>query len=112
MATTEEIIASLKSGSLDSGNLKALAASAARLSAAGLKGVRVHTRGIPVPDGIRISGMADGGTLRKILAELLEKTPHLGGIAIFPYGIPWPEIYRVDFNLGHGGPVAGGGFGH
>ena len=43
---------------------------------------------------------------------LLGKTAHLGGISVIPYGIPWPEIYRVDFDFGHRGTMAGSAIGH
>ena len=32
--------------------------------------------------------------------EVLLKTPRLGGVSVFPYGIPLPESFRVNIDIG------------
>jgi hypothetical protein len=60
----------------------------------------VFPKGIPVPDGLRVTGVIDAGEVNRFLGEILLKTPHLAGVVAFPYGIPWPEIFRVNIDIG------------
>jgi hypothetical protein len=108
MATAEAVLAHLKSGGVSGDRLKDWSAAAARITAAGLKGMRVQSKGIPVPDWVRVSGMADKATVAKLLGEVLDQTPHLGGVVIFPYGIPYPDLYHVNFDIGPGAPTTHG----
>jgi len=55
--------------------------------------------------------MVDAGDAARFLGEILPKTPRLGGIYIFPYGIVSPEIFKIDIDIGKGaetGPVHAG----
>jgi hypothetical protein len=67
---------------------------------AGLKGIKVFPKEIPVPDGLQVSGILGASEANNFLADILVKTPRFAGITVFPYGIPWPEIFRVRIGLG------------
>lgn len=96
------IIAHLKSANIDKAQLGDLSSVAAKVNSAGLKGLRVFTKGIPAPDTVHISGIGDKVAITKLLAELLGQHSGLGGIHVFPYGIPFPDIFRLDVNVGPG----------
>lgn len=90
----------LRFGGIDKDNLRELVGIVAGIRKAGLKGVKVFPKGTPVPDGLRVSGILDSREANTFLAEVLTKTPRFGGIGVFPYGIPWPEIFRIRIDLG------------
>lgn len=90
----------LRFGGIDKENLKELVGIVAGIRKAGLKGVKVFPKGIPVPEGLRVSGTLATSEATSFLAEVLMKTPRFGGIVVFPYGIPWPEIFRIHIDLG------------
>lgn len=98
----------LSSTGLDKTRLSGLAAAAAQVNTAGLKGLRILTKGTPVPDWIRVSGTADKATVSKLMVDALTNTRGLGGIHVFPYGIPFPDIYRVELDIGPGAPGVAG----
>lgn len=108
MPTADAVLSHLKSGGLTGDRLKEFSAVAAQINAAGLKGLRVQTKGIPIPDWIKVSGIGDKAAIGKLLSDILDKTPHIGGVVIFPYGIPFPDLYRVDLDIGPGAPIAHG----
>ncbi len=97
---------------MDKENLKELVAIVARLQRLGIKKLKVFPKGQPpIVDSVHLSGLVDGGDAQRVLNEVLPRTPRLAGIYLFPYGIPWPEIWRLDMDLGN--PVHGprqGGF--
>jgi hypothetical protein len=96
----EALMRELRFGSIDKENLKELVGIVAGVHKVGLKKMKVFPKGIPVPDGLRISGVLESGDVNRFLAEILLKTPRLGGISAFPYGIPWPDLFRVNIDLG------------
>lgn len=63
---------------------------------------RVHSRGIPVPDEWVVSSIVTAGALPR-LVEHLTQVPAIGSIRIFPYGIPIPDIYRIELTAGAAG---------
>jgi hypothetical protein len=67
----------------------------------GLRKLKVFPKGIIGPDSLRVSGVIDAGEAVKFLGEILPRTPRLGGVVIFPYGIPWPEIFTVNIDIGN-----------
>lgn len=97
----EALMRELRFGSIDKENLKELVGIVAGVHKEGLKQIKVFPRGIPGPaDSVRITGVLEVGEASKFLAEILQKTPRLGGIEVFPYGIPWPEIVTVNIDIG------------
>ncbi len=95
------VMAQLKSSGQETARMRELVAAAAKINTAGLKGTRILTKGIPVPDWLRVSGIGDKAAITKLIDEVVGKTPHLGGVIVFPYGIPFPDIYHVDIDLGN-----------
>lgn len=98
------VMTHLSASVTDKARLSSLTAAAARVNSAGLKGVRILTKGIPIPDWIRITGTIDKANVSKLMTDVLTNTNGLGGIHVFPYGIPFPDIYRVELDIGPGAP--------
>ena len=101
-STPEEILMhELRFGGLDQEKLKDLVGIVAGIQRAGLKKIKVFPKGIPpIYDSLRVSGIVETSEVSKVLGEILTKTPSLGAIVVFPYGIPWPEIFRVNIDIG------------
>lgn len=99
------VIDHLKSSGMSREHLSELASAAAQINAAGLKSSRILTKGIPVPDWVRVSGIADRNDISKLLESIFTKTKSLGGVRVFPYGIPYPELFHVDVDIGPGAPM-------
>ena len=90
----------LRFGGIDKENLKELVGIVATLHKGSLKKVKAFPKGIPVIDGLRVSGILEAGEVGRFVSEILVKTPRLGAVYGFPYGIPWPELFRVNIDLG------------
>jgi hypothetical protein len=50
--------------------------------------------------------VVDANEVNQLLGNILLKTPRLGGVEVFPLGIPFPDIFRVNVVLGS--PVEAG----
>ena len=96
----EALMHELRFGGIDKENLKELVSIVATLHRAGLKRIKAFPRGIPAVDGLRVSGIIEASEVGRFFSDVVLKTPRLGGIVVFPYGIPWPEIFRVNLDLG------------
>lgn len=97
----EALLRELRFGGIDKDNLKELVGIVAGFHKAGLKKFRVFPKGQPpIVDGLRVSGVVEAGEANRILGEILVKTPRLAAVYAFPYGIPWPEIFRVNIDIG------------
>lgn len=96
----EALIHELRFGGIDKENLKELVSIVAALHRGGLKKIKVFPRGIPAVDGLRVSGILEASEAGRFFSDVILKTPRLGGVVVFPYGIPWPEIFRVSLDLG------------
>lgn len=102
LSLEEALLRELRFGGLDKDNLKEMVGIVAGLQRAGMKGVKAFPRGIPpIVDGLRICGTIDASNANQFLANILTKTPRMSGVEIFPYGIPWPEIFQVNVDLGN-----------
>jgi len=99
-ANEEVLMRELRFGGMDKENLKELVGIVAKIQKGGLKRFKVFPKGIPVPDALRVSGIIDAGEANKFLGEILLRTPRLGGVVVFPYAIPWPDIFRVNIDIG------------
>jgi hypothetical protein len=45
--------------------------------------------------------------LTTVLNQILTNTPRLRGVSVFPYGIPNPEIFQINVDLGETVQTAG-----
>ena len=100
LSIEEVLMRELRFGGLNKENLKELVAIVAAIQKGGLQRLKVFPRGVPVPEGVRVSGMLDAGDMGRFFDEVLLKTPRLGGVSVFPYGIPLPESFRVNIDIG------------
>ena len=97
----EALMDQLRYGGFDKQNLAELVKLASGIHKAGLGKLRGFPLGQPpVIDGLRISGDISFDAVGSLLKEILPKMPRVSGLRIFPKGIPWPELYRVDIDLG------------
>ena len=104
----EALMQELRFGGIDQDNLKELVGIVAGIQRGGLKRFKVFPKGIPRPDSLGLSGIVDAGEVHRFLGEILTKTPRLSRLDLFPYGIPWPEIFRVNMDIGtpvEAGPI-------
>ena len=99
----EALMRELRFGGIDKDNLKELVGIVAGIHKGGLKRIKVFTKGIPYPDGLRVSGIIEAGEASRFVGEILLRTPRLGWFGAFPYGIPWPDFVRVNIDLGANG---------
>ena len=91
----------LRFGGFDKQNLAELVKLAASLHRNGIVKVRGFPLGKPpIVDGLRLSGDVELSKIGKLLTEILPKTPRFAGVWVFPKGIPWPEVYHVEVDLG------------
>ena len=95
----KELLHLLKFGGLHEENLKDLVRVVAGLHASGLDKIRVFPKGIPVPTGLSVQCVLDRSKLDLITKILLE-TPRVTGVVVFPYGIPIPDVFHVNANIG------------
>jgi hypothetical protein len=95
----EALMQELRFGGIDRGQLKELVAIAARIRMNGVRGIRVFPKGIPVIDGLRVSGIVDASDASKILGEILHGG-WIHAVEVFPYGIPRPEVFGLNVDLG------------
>lgn len=96
----------LRFGGIDKENLTEMVGIVAGLHAVGLKKLKVFPKGTIAPDSLRVSGTIEASDATRFLGEILLKTSRLGSVVIFPYGVPWPEIFTVNIDIGN--PVEAG----
>ena len=61
--------------------------------------MRVFPKGIPVIASVDVTAIVDKKDLAALLPKIIDRVPSLGGIEVFPYGIPVPDLYSVNVNL-------------
>lgn len=97
----KELIHALRFSGLDKENLNELVRIVVQLNRGGLSQFRVFPKGIPpVVDGLQVQSLIQPSQLTAILTNILSQTPRLRGVSVFPYGIPVPEIFQVNVDLG------------
>jgi hypothetical protein len=58
-------------------------------------------------DGLQVQALVDTEELATVLNHILTNTPRLRGVSVFPYGIPNPEIFQINVDLGETVQTAG-----
>ena len=97
----ENLMQELRFGGMDKENLQELVGIVARIQQGGLKTLKVLPKGIPpIVDCLQVSGIMGAGELSQFLGAILTQTPRLTAVTVFPYGIPVPEIFHVNIDLG------------
>ncbi|HEY0660166.1 MAG TPA: hypothetical protein VGD21_02420 [Lysobacter sp.] len=91
----------LRYGGFEKQNLAELVKAAATIQRGGLERLRGFPLGKPpIVDSLRLSGDIGLDGIVRLLQEILPKTPRFSSVRIFPKGIPWPEVYQVDIDIG------------
>jgi len=104
----KELLRRLRFSKMDDDNLQDLVKIVIGLQTNGLQNLQVFPRGIPpVVDGLSLQTTVGAASLGNLLSVVLQNTPRVTGVVVFPYGIPNPEIFQVNVTLGN--PVEAGG---
>jgi hypothetical protein len=98
----EALMQELRFGGLDQENLKEMVGIVAGIQKRGLKGLKAFPKGIPRPDSLSVAGVVDAGEVHRFLGEILAQTPRFSRVELFPYGIPFPELFRINIDIGAG----------
>jgi len=97
----KELIHALRFSGLDKENLNELVRIVVQVNRGGVDRLRVFPKGIPpVVDGLQVQGLIQPSDIATVLARILSETPRLRGVSVFPYGIPRPEIFQINVDLG------------
>jgi hypothetical protein len=97
----KQLLHALRFSGLEKENLNELVQIVVELRRGGLEQVRVFPKGQPPRvDGLQVQALVDTGRLSTILNRILTETPRLRGVTVFPYGIPRPEIFQINVDLG------------
>jgi hypothetical protein len=97
----KQLLHALRFSGLEKENLNELVQIVVELRRGGLDQVRVFPKGQPPRvDGLQVQALVDTGRLSTILNRILTETPRLRGVTVFPYGIPRPEIFQINVDLG------------
>ena len=98
----KQLLHLLQFSGINQENLHELVGIVAGLQNKGLERIRVFPKGIPpVVDGLNVQATVEASQIAGILNTVLSQTPRLGGVSIFPYGIPFPEVFQVNVTLGN-----------
>ncbi|MGE5139803.1 MAG: hypothetical protein ACM3JD_10095 [Rudaea sp.] len=102
MSFDQALMQELRFGGIAKENLEDLVRIVSGIHDGGLKSMKAFPKGIPpIVDGVRITGVVDAAGIRNFINQILTQTPRLSGVVVFPIGIPWPEIYRVNIDIGN-----------
>jgi len=97
----KELIHALRFSGLDKENLNELVRIVVQINRGGVDKLRVFPKGIPpVVDGLQVQALIQPSDMATVLARILSETPRLRGVSVFPYGIPKPEIFQINVDLG------------
>jgi hypothetical protein len=98
----KQLLHLLQFSGINQENLRELVGIVVGLQSKGLERIRVFPKGIPpVVDGLSVQATVEASQLSAILNVILSQTPRLGGVSIFPYGIPFPEVFNINVTLGN-----------
>lgn len=98
----QQLLHLLRFSGIDEDNLRELVGIVVGLQSKGLDKIRVFPRGLPpVVDGLNVQATVDAAKVGAILNTVLNQTPRLGGVSVFPYGITNPEVFQVNVALGN-----------
>jgi hypothetical protein len=104
----KELIHALRFSGLDKENLNELVRIVVGLNDEGLDQMRVFPKGQPpIVDGLQVQALVNAEELTTVLNQILTNTPRLRGVSVFPYGIPNPEIFQINVDLGETVQTAG-----
>jgi len=104
----KELTHALRFSGLDKENLNELVRIVVGLNDEGLDQMRVFPKGQPpIVDGLQVQALVDTEELATVLNHILTNTPRLRGVSVFPYGIPNPEIFQINVDLGETVQTAG-----
>lgn len=98
-ATLEDsFVRKLKFSGIDRTQLKELVDAAADIEKSGFRIEDVFPKGIVNPDGVTVKGSLPISSVG-LLKDLLTKYPRVGGITVFPRGLPIIDNLRVNIDL-------------
>jgi hypothetical protein len=99
-ALRAEITERLKEAGREKERLIEAAEAIAGIDSGEILGHRIWTRGIPAVDQLGVTSIVNADFLGELVAKL-STLRALGSIDVFPYGIPFPEVYEVTALFGN-----------
>ena len=98
----KQLLHLLQFSGIEKDNLRELVAIVVGFRSNGLGPFRIFPRGIPpVVDGVTVEATVAAADISKTLSLILTNPFRLGGVVIFPYGIPFVDSYQVNVALGN-----------
>jgi hypothetical protein len=98
----DQLLHLLRFSGIEKDNLRELVSIVVGLKSNGLGAFRIFPRGIPpVVDGLTVQATVSAANISQILSTILTNPVRLGGVVIFPYGIPVVESFQVNVALGN-----------
>ena len=98
----KQLLHLLRFSGMDKDNLQELVGIVAGLQSKGLSTLRVFPKGLPpVVDSLSVQATIPATNAANILNIILNQTPRLTGVVIFPYGIINPEAFQINLTLGN-----------
>ena len=95
-----EITERLKEAGREKERLMQAAEAIAGIDSEGILGYRIWTRGIPAVDLLGVTAVVNSEVLSNFLVQV-SSLRALGSLEVFPYGIPFPEVYDVTAVFGN-----------
>ncbi|HLJ87823.1 MAG TPA: hypothetical protein VKZ53_13440 [Candidatus Angelobacter sp.] len=95
----KELLQTLQFSGLQKESLNELVRTVAGIHGRGLNRFRLFPIGIPAVTGLQVQTLLEKNQL-PLLEKILLETPQAQGIVIFPYGIPFPDIFQVNLTIG------------
>ena len=99
-AFEKELLNVLKFSGLKGDQLQELVRAVVAIKEIGLQGITVFPKGIPAVDRLGVKTVLTGAQLETFMRNRVINMPRVGAISVFPYGIPVPEIFGLEFEVG------------
>lgn len=99
-AFEKELLKVLKFSGLKAEQLQELVSAVVAVKEIGLQGITVFPKGIPAVDRLGVRTVLTGAQLEAFMKNRVINMPRVGAVSVFPYGIPNPEIFSLEFEVG------------
>jgi len=96
----KELLKVLKFSGLKGDQLQELVSAVVAVKEIGLHGITVFPKGIPAVDRLGVRTVLSGAQLEAFMKHRVINMPRVGTVSVFPYGIPVPEIFSLEFEVG------------
>ena len=95
----KELLKVLKFSPLKGDQLQELVKAVVAIKELGLQGITVFPKGIPAIDRLEVRTVLSGQQLEAFIKHRVINMPRVGAVRVFPYGIPAPEVFGMEFEV-------------